>query len=54
MHKYEFYGEWDNCDFYWDTKNTNYIPVEVKTELPDNSDNNNDEKLRKSDSNVGK
>jgi hypothetical protein len=21
MHKYEFYGTWDDCDFYWDTQN---------------------------------
>jgi len=19
MHKYEFYGTWDDCDFYWDS-----------------------------------
>jgi hypothetical protein len=28
MHKYEFYGVWDDCDFYWNSS------VDLKTEQP--------------------
>jgi hypothetical protein len=33
MHKYEFYGEWDNCDFYWNTSIDNKN-IEIKSEEP--------------------
>jgi hypothetical protein len=31
MHKYEFYGNWDNCDFYWDSPIQN-IDAQIKNE----------------------
>jgi hypothetical protein len=44
MHKYAFYGVWDDCDFYWNSNSSiDYKNIEIKNDDNTNIENTNDD-----------